>query len=1213
MPKFSVKKPYFILVAVLALIVLGITGFTRMTTDFLPDMELPYMVIMTPDPGASPQKAESEITNPMEDAVSTISGIKNVSSLSANNMSQVMLEFEHGTDMDGAMVKVTSAVNQLELPENAGKPIIMEISMDMMPVTYLSVDKKGYDSVKLTKYVEDSVIPTLKRQDGVASVQSAGMIKEQLQIKLNQHKVDQVNQQIHDKVAAEFDDAQADLDEASSKLDKAEKKLKKSKKKLKKQQKKTSKRMATYTKLMNQALSTQSAYQSQLDSIKAYQGALNAELGFYQKMGLTNDRTKAIQEELNNLKTEQAAAEQALNMVNNQVSQATENYSKVEEGKLSAAAAFGSGNAQMAQAESSLKSSRQEIKDGYKSLEKSRKKALKAANANQLLSLDTLSGILSAQNFSMPAGSIGKGSNEYLLRIDNNLSSQNELESLVLTHIDKVGDIHVYDVADVKIANNAGETYAKVNGQDAVILSVFKTSSAGTASVSQSVEAALRDMHQKDKSLRFLTLMDQGDYIDLVTTSVFKNLLYGAILAIIVLFLFLRDIRPTAVVALSIPLSVIASLLIMYFAGITLNVLSLSGLALGIGMLVDNSIVVMENIYRMRNRGESAARAAVAGANQVAGAIAASTLTTICVFLPILFTDGLSRDLLEDMCFTISLSLLASLVIALTVVPALSSTLMRGSQEKDHRFLNKLQEKYAGALSFCLKRKWLPLLVAVVLLVLCAGKVFTTGIVLMPSIGSDQMSMSFTADKESTDEENYKLMDELSREVRAIDGVKTVGAVQTANLGMGETDNANYTALILLKEEAAHRNSEIAGKIRKIMEKAGCEDFQVAESNMDTSSVMSQGLSVDITGDDENKLLALSKDVMAIVEKENGFRKVENGQEAASRELVLHIDEDAAMRCGLTVAQIYQALNTKLTEDKTATKVTLKDNDMDVVLKDTRQPLTRKNLLDFKIEAEKTKADGTTTTKKYRLGKFADFTERDSLASISHQNGSKRITVTAETVEGYNTTLLSRKLQKKIDAMDVPEGYNISIGGETEDVSKMVRDMLLMMLVAVILIYLIMVAQFTGFLAPFIIMFTIPLAFTGGFLALMIAGMELSMVSMMGFLMLSGVIVNNGIVFIDYVNQLRRAGMEKRAALIQAGQNRMRPILMTAFTTVLSMSAIALSRDPGAEMSQGMAVVVIGGLLYATFMTLFIVPILYDLLFRRKELKVVDLGDESTL
>ena len=194
------------------------------------------MVIMTPDPGASPQKAEAEITDPMEDAVSTISGIKNVSSLSANNMSQVMLEFEHGTDMDGAMVKVTSAVNQLELPENAGKPIIMEISMDMMPVTYLSVDKKGYDSVKLTKYVEDSVIPTLKRQDGVASVQSAGMIKEQLQIKLNQHKVDQVNQRIHDKVAAEFDDAQADLDEASSKLDKAEKKLKKSKKKLKKQQ-----------------------------------------------------------------------------------------------------------------------------------------------------------------------------------------------------------------------------------------------------------------------------------------------------------------------------------------------------------------------------------------------------------------------------------------------------------------------------------------------------------------------------------------------------------------------------------------------------------------------------------------------------------------------------------------------------------------------------------------------------------------------------------------------------------------------------------------------------------------------------------------------------------------------------------------------------------------------------------------------------------------
>jgi HAE1 family hydrophobic/amphiphilic exporter-1 len=301
------------------------------------------------------------------------------------------------------------------------------------------------------------------------------------------------------------------------------------------------------------------------------------------------------------------------------------------------------------------------------------------------------------------------------------------------------------------------------------------------------------------------------------------------------------------------------------------------------------------------------------------------------------------------------------------------------------------------------------------------------------------------------------------------------------------------------------------------------------------------------------------------------------------------------------VAQIYQAITDKLTEDKTATTVTLKDNDMDVVLKDERSPLTKKNLLDLKIPVEKTKQDGTVVTKKYRLGKFADYKERDSVASISHRNGSKQISVTAETVEGYNTTLLSRKLEKKLDAIDVPEGYNISVGGESEDVEKMLRDMLLMMLVAVILVYLIMVAQFTGFLSPFIIMFTIPLAFTGGFLALMISGLELSMVALMGFLMLSGIIVNNGIVFIDYTNQLRRSGVEKRTALVEAGQSRMRPILMTAFTTILSMSAIALSQDPGAEMSQGMAVVVIGGLLYATLMTLFIVPTLYDLLYRKAE------------
>ncbi len=689
----------------------------------------------------------------------------------------------------------------------------------------------------------------------------------------------------------------------------------------------------------------------------------------------------------------------------------------------------------------------------------------------------------------------------------------------------------------------------------------------------------------------------------------------GALLAIIVLLIFLKDIRPTVVVAFSIPLSVLFAVVLMYFTDITLNIISLSGLALGVGMLVDNSIVVVENIYRLRSKGVGAARAAVMGANQVAGAIFSSTLTTICVFLPIIFTDGITRQIMQDMCLTITYSLCASLVVALTVVPSMGATVLNKADVKKHRWFDALVNVYDKAIRFCLRFKIVPIIIAIGLLVFSTYKVLKMGIVFVPDMGSEQMSVSYTMPDDTSTEEDYKLSDEIASEIQKIKGVNTIGTMlssATSVMGSVSSDTKAYSAMILLDEEYANKNKEIAADIEKILESKKLEDYSVSESNMDMSSMMGSGLEVDIYGKDLDKLLKISEDVKEMVESIEGFEEVSNGQEKADKELVVQVNKKKAMRLGLTVAQVYAELAAKLSTDKDSTSITVNEEEFDVKIVDEREELNTKNIMDYEFETTTTNDKGEQKKEKHKLKEFAKLKEGTSIATINRENIVNYMAVTAVAEENYNTTLLSRDLEKLIDQYNVPDGYEIKIAGESETNNEMVSSMLTMIGLAIIFIYLVMVAQFGSLLSPFIILLTIPLAFTGGLIALLVTGEEISVMALMGFLVLSGVVVNNGIVFVDYANKLRLDGKEKKDALIETGKTRMRPIMMTALTTILAMSVMAASQDSTAAMSRGMAIVTIGGLIYATFMTLFIVPVLYDI-FYRKKLKKVDLGDEETL
>ena len=1376
MSKYSVKKPYTVLVAVVLVLVLGFVSFTKMTTDLLPSINLPYLMVVTTYPGASPEKVESSVTAPLESALGTVTGVENVTSTSAENYSMVMLEFDEDTNMDSAMVKVSSAVDQVagQLPDLAGTPSIMEITPDMMATMYVSASYDGKDIYDLSSFAEEELLPYLERQSGVASVSTVGMVERQVEVRLNQTKIDQVNDKMLVKVSSKLADAKQELDDAYQKLVDSQQDLTDGKNDLldgqqeldddkneladsaKKtyqtlvdsgyqlsalveqlnerqslqteqqllkagQQANTLKQaisgiamaqrtpaaiQATAAQLVAQGMDAETAgklaaafctgqlhegdtgyeqaaaaygaalaadpsinLQMSFDEALAVVSAMSAEdcagNSVFQQLNGAMGGTLATGADLANLYRTAAAASNAyggddaamtaraqeieqrlavLNLTFQQVEAATgmsaeqipELYKQIEAGKLQAAAGFGSGDAQLSYAQSQLDSAKDQLdsaqdqiddgfdqlNDAYDNYEKSRKEALENANLDSLLNMSTLSGMITAQNFDMPAGYIkaGDGSdNQWLLRVGEDFKSVDELEGILLCSIDGIGDVRLGDVATLTVIDNAGDAYAKVNGNDAVVLSIFKGSTAGTSEVSKTCNKAIAQLEEKYPGLHITPLMDQGDYIKLIVNSVLSNLIWGALLAVVVLAFFLKDVKPTIVVAFSIPFSVMAAIVLMYFSGVTLNMISLSGLALGVGMLVDNSVVVIENIYRLRGRGVPAARAAVQGAKQVTSAVTASTITTICVFLPMVFTSGLTRELLTDMALTIAYSLLASLIVALTVVPCMSVTVLKKSEQKKHPWFDKMLDGYEKILRQCLKHKVVPLVLAVALLGAAAWSATRMGMVMMPDVSGNQISVTVTMDEGVDKDTAYAKADEVMDRILAVDGVDTVGAMSASSAGgmlgsMGAAvsdDYTDYSYYIMLSDEESSRIDEISQAITDNTRDMGCEVEVSTSGAMDMSSMMSSGMEVDLYGKDLDDLLSASEDVMALLGQVEGFEEISNGQEDGDALIHLVIDRDAAMRQGLTVAQIYQELSAALTTETTSTSVSINGTDMDVVLVDEDDPLTLANLMDYDFKVSKTdEDDGSTYTEHHKLSEFATRQDGTSVASISRENQTRKMSVTATTAEGYNTTLLSRQVETLLADYQAPDGVTVSIGGESTNVADMMTQMVQMIALALLFVYLVMVAQFQNLIGPFIVIFTIPLAFTGGLLALSLTGTALSMVSMMGFLVLSGVVVNNGIVFVDYANQLWQGGLDKTTALVATGRTRMRPILMTALTTILAMCTMLFSNDAGSALGKDMALVIIGGLTYATLMTLFIVPVMYDVIFRRAP-KVVDTGSDD--
>ena len=1336
--RYSVKKPYTVLVGVLLIIVLGVVSLTRMTTDLLPDMSLQYALIITTDMGASPEKVEMEVTAPIESAIATTTGIKNVGSMSYNSYSIVTCEYDDSVNMDSVVIEIQQSLDQLSgyWGDNVGSPMIMQINPDMLPVMTAAVDVEGMSALEITEYVETELIPAFESLKGVASASASGMLEETVMVTLDPIKIQAINDLVQKEIKGEFVKPQKEINDAISEINKgkdamgeggdavseifdevmagkeqlleaeselteqyttlveqrnqlkqlsnivipilnlrsesiqaledAKKSLPEQEQEMNAQKEALEKQTAesapilaglntekaeleialelaktTYGEESEEYVQAQAALDTKNQEIAAEEAKVTEVQVKYTAAQTAYETTKAVvdngpaawaaldaqlleyakdfnetgmmeindAEDIDKIKP---ALEEALKMMDDGIKQMEDAMTMIEGQKNEIQGAIDTLNTEAAKAAMEMGSAAAELsvagaalEEAKTTLENAKEEALSAADMEGILTIETLSGLIVAQNFDMPAGYAYEGDTQYLIRVGESVKSVEELEDLVLMDMgmESVGVLRLSDVANIEILDNSDETYAIVNGNPSVTLSFEKQTGYSTGEVTDRLLEKFESLKKQNEKLSITVLMDQGIFIDLIVDSVVQNMIIGAVLAVLVLIIFLKDYRPTIVIALSIPLSVITAIVLMYFMDISLNIISLSGLMLGIGMLVDNSIVVIENIYRLRSEGMSIRKACVEGSNQVAGAIAASTLTTVSVYIPIIFTEGMTRQLFVDLALTVAFTLGASLVVALTVVPAMSSYTLKTTKVSKTPWFDRMKNWYGDILEKCLKYKAIIFIASIVLLLASGAISLSKGLTFMDmDMETNQLTVTVAAreGERFTFTELTEMSNQVIEKISDIEGIDTIGASaggdSTSSLLGGGSDSV--TMYILLDENSDVTTKEISKAIEERTKDLNCEVSSSA-SSMDMTAFFGSGLSLRVKGSDLDTLQELAAKTAKILEETEGTVDVEDGLDEATPQWTITVDKEKAAEYGMTVAQVFQLVMAEMASSSSATTISTDIKDYQVYLQTEGQ--SELVLEDIKtLTFKHTDKEGEES--EIPLTEICVMEETTTLSTIHRDSQTRYLTVSCGIDEEHNVTLISNEVQKKLEEMGIPEGYEIEMAGEDETIKESMGQMLLMMLLAVIFIYLIMVAQFQSLLLPFIIMFTIPLAFTGGFFALFFYGKEVSIIAMLGFIMLAGVIVNNGIVLIEYITQARQEGKLKKEAIIEAGVTRLRPILMTALTTILAMVPSSLGFGEGAEMMQPMAITMVGGLIYGTILTLIVIPCVYDAFTKEKNM-----------
>lgn len=820
------------------------------------------------------------------------------------------------------------------------------------------------------------------------------------------------------------------------------------------------------------------------------------------------------------------------------------------------------------------------------------------------LTTSTLSNILKAENMNLPSGDLSQGNTTVSVRTIGEFTSIQQINNLPIT-TGTGAVIHLSDVARVEEVEADRDSFMYVNGEKGILISVDKQSTANLVKVSDSLKKEITKLQEDYPELDINLLTDTAEYIQMSLSNITQTALLAAVIAFFVLLLFLKNAVTAGIIAVSIPTSIMATFAMMYVTGINMNMISMGGVAIGIGMLVDNSVVVLDSIYQYYERGYSAVEAAEIGSREVSMAITASTLTTVAVFVPLALTGGTTGAMMQNLSFTIVYALVASVIVALTFVPMACGLLLKKETKsinwKNTKFLkfldhwdaaiDTLSRKYEKILKWALRHRKKTVITVIAVFILSLFTVPIAGMDFMASM--DQGTANITVelpngtDLDTTEETTLEVLYRL-QDIPETDLVY-------ANVGSGMmssgTNSSSITINLVDKKDRDRSTDEVCEEIKGLLADIPGAEITVASSNAAMGSLASADVTMNIYGYDSPTLVEVEKELVAMLSEVPGLSEVEGSTGDTVPEAKVTIDRGKASQYGITTASVAGALNTAIS-GSTATQYKVDGTEIDVVIRyDTDEVNYLTDLKNLTV----TSAYGTQVP----LSDIATVTMDESATTIMRENQKNYITINAN-AEGMSGSEAQKLVQDAMADFELPDGCHYEFGGMMEMMNESFSSLTTAMIVAVLLVYMIMASQFESLRYPFIVMFSMPLAITGAILGLLITGNTITMPAMMGFVMLIGMVVNNGIVLVDYTNQLMDRGMNCYDALTTAGPRRLRPILMTTLTTVLGMLPMALATSEGSEMMQALAVAVIFGLSLSTVVTLIFIPVLYMWMNERK-------------
>ncbi|MFX4262798.1 efflux RND transporter permease subunit [Pelotomaculum propionicicum] len=1034
--QFAVNRSATVIILITALILIGVMSLAQIPVALMPQMDLPYVAVVTSYSGAGPEEIEEQVSKPIENMVATVSDIDILISQSRSGSSVVLIGFNFGTNMDTAMANLRDKISLADsfLPEDAAKPQVMKMDLNMMPVIAVAIGSDELSLAQLQSIAEDDIEPRLSRISEIASVSILGGREREV------------------KVA--------------------------------------------------------------VDPVKA------------------------------------------------------QNYG---------------------------------------------------------LSLSQVTSVLAAENYNMSSGDISFGERKYFVRSLQEFESVDDVGDVALTTAGG-SKIQLKEIAEISEGYKETEQISRVNGRAAVSILCQKGTDANTVSACEDVKKEMEKIKAElgDK-IDVDYLMDQSDYINKSIGSTAKTLVEGAILAVLIIFLFMRNLRSTAIVGIAIPLSLVATFIVMFYNGSTLNIITLGGLALGVGRMIDDSIVVFENIYRHRSLGLSAGEAALKGTGEVGGAVLASTLTMIMVFMPIGLAEGIAGVMFKPLAFTIAIAIGCSLLISLTVVPFMSSRLLtdkamekkgagRGFiSRKFHRlgdWLDGLGEKYKKAILWALGHRRRVILGVTGLIVLSLCVLPLVGAEFMPASDSGSIAVTLEADKGSIIEDVDKIAMVAEEKLLgnpAVDIVYTrIGSEGMMSINGAPTNTATFSVQLIPKGQRPGVE-QVAEEIRQSL-----NDISGVKKSVSVSEEMSMGsesaVQINLQGDDLDTLRSISKQIEGIVKKVPGTREVKSSMGDGNPEVQVKINRQRAAYFGLTPVQVSNEIRTAI-NGSVASKFRVEGDEMDIRVTSTVNE-------NSDMETLKQLQILTVQGNSIPLSDIASFGLSTGPVQIDRQDQSRQATISCDLLN-RDLNSVTKDIQAQLADIVLPAGYTIDFGGANEQMAESFGSLLLAFIMAVLLVYVVLVIQYESFRDPFVILFSLPGAVIGVIFALLLTGRSFSVSAFIGLIMLVGIAVANAIVYIDYLKQMIASGMDRTAALAETGRVRLRPILMTALATILAMSPMVTGLGEGGETNAPLATVVIGGLLATTFVTLFLVPVVYSILddwgLKLRKKKYVPKTEDTTL